>query len=139
MTLQKQLQLPEFKRGMHQITSLINDGIASLSGLPEKGLVNIFLLHTSAALTITENYDPDVPVDLNSYLDKIAPDSASLYRHNDEGSDDMPAHIKSSMLGVSLTIPYSDNKLNLGTWQGVFLCEFRNRPSRRKIVLTVTG
>jgi secondary thiamine-phosphate synthase enzyme len=139
MTFQKQLQLPEFKRGMHQITSLINDGIASFSGLPEKGLVNIFLLHTSAALTITENYDPDVPVDLNSCLDKIAPDSVSLYRHSDEGADDMPAHIKSSILGVSLTIPFSDKKLVLGTWQGVFLCEFRNRPSRRKIVLTVTG
>lgn len=139
MTLQKLLQLPEFKRGLHQITSLINGELSSMQGIPENGILNIFLLHTSAALTITENYDPDVPVDLNSYLDKIVPDSVSIYRHNDEGADDMPAHIKSSMLGVSLTIPYSDGRLVLGTWQGVFLCEFRNSPSRRKIVLTVTG
>ena len=139
MTIQKQIQLPEFRRGMHQITKLINDSIASIKDMPDNGLVNIILLHTSAALTITENFDNDVPADLNDFLDKEIPDSVSLYRHNGEGSDDMPAHIKSSILGVSLTIPYAGKKLILGTWQGIFLCEFRDNPTPRKIMMTVMG
>jgi secondary thiamine-phosphate synthase enzyme len=96
-------------------------------------------MHTSAALTISENFDSEVPADLNTFLNRLAPDSHSAYRHSSEGADDMPAHIKSSMLGVSLTIPFSSGRLLLGTWQGIFLCEFRDHPSARKIVVTING
>lgn len=122
------------RRGFHNITNVINN---SLKELPETGLVNIFVKHTSAAITINENADPDVITDLNMLLDRIAPENDPYYKHTIEGPDDMPAHLKSLVTGNSLTIPVSKGRLNLGTWQGVFFCEFRNHGGNRKIVLTL--
>lgn len=134
MIKQYHITLPSFKRGYHLIT---NEILSQIPQLPQTGLMNIFLLHTSAALTINENADPSVRVDFETTMNNIVPDGASFFTHTLEGSDDMSAHIKSSMLGVSLTIPITDYMLNLGTWQGIYLCEFRNRGGRRKIVVTI--
>jgi len=105
--------------------------------IPEKGLLNIFIKHTSAALTLNENADPSVRHDLDTAMREIVTENTSHYTHTMEGSDDMPAHIKSSLFGQSLTIPISEGHLNIGTWQGIYLCEFRNRKHRRRLVLTV--
>jgi len=139
MTIRKEIQLPPYRRGLHLITDVIQREIATLKNLPQEGLVHLFLMHTSAALTISENFDSDVPADLNTFLNRTVPDSHSEYRHSSEGADDMPAHIKSSLLGVSLTLPLASGRLLLGTWQGIFLCEFRDHPSTRKILLTILG
>lgn len=103
------------------------------------GLANLFIKHTSASLTINENASPDVRVDLESYFNKYVPENASFYEHTTEGPDDMPAHIKASLLGASLNIPIKDGRLNLGTWQGVYLCEHRNHGGSGKIVVTISG
>ena len=136
MIRQKEIILPTFSKGFHRIEKYI---MAATGELPEKGMLNIFVKHTSAALMINENADPDVLHDMELLLDKTAPENAPFYYHTLEGSDDMPAHFKSAMLGVSLTIPITGNKLNLGTWQGVYLCEFRNFGGNRKLVITVYG
>ena len=104
---------------------------------PKEGLLNIFIKHTSAGLMINENADPDVRTDLMTLLEKMAPEGASFYEHTMEGPDDMPAHFKSSVFGQSLTIPVSNHQLNLGTWQSIYLCEFRNYGGARKLVLTL--
>jgi len=111
----------------------------NMPGLPETGMVNIFIGHTSAALAINENADPTVRYDFESFMNKMIPENDPLYRHTSEGADDMPAHLKSSLLGQSLTIPVSSGKLNLGIWQGIYLCEFRNYGGNRKITITVTS
>ena len=134
MVDQKEITLPAFKRGYHIITHLIKDEIQNL---PEKGLMHIFIKHTSAALTINENADPSVTVDFERFMNHIIPDGDNLFSHTMEGPDDMAAHIKSSTFGQSLTIPITNYKLNLGTWQGIYLCEFRNRGGNRKIVITI--
>ena len=134
MILQSEIQLPEFNRGIHLITDII---AGQLKNLPETGMLNIFIKHTSAGLTVNENYDPSVREDFEVILDRLAPDNSRDYAHTIEGPDDMPAHFKSSVVGHSLMIPISNGKLNLGTWQGIYLCEFRNRGGRRKLVLTV--
>ena len=134
MIYQKEITLPSFGRGFHLITSIIKE---NLPEIPEKGLVNIFIKHTSAALTLNENADPSVRHDLDSSMREIVTENTSHYTHTLEGSDDMPAHIKSSLFGQSLTIPISEGHLNVGTWQGIYLCEFRNRKHRRRLVLTV--
>jgi secondary thiamine-phosphate synthase enzyme len=134
MINQVELTLPPLKRGFHRIEQKIMN---ALGDLPEKGMLNLFIKHTSAALMINENADPDVLADMNSLLDKIAPENAPFYYHTLEGSDDMPAHFKSAVMGVSLNIPITGYRLNLGTWQGIYLCEFRNYGGSRKIVLTV--
>ena len=103
------------------------------------GLLNIFIKHTSAALTINENADPDVQIDLAAILDRLVKEREPYYRHTMEGDDDMPAHAKASLIGSSLTIPITDGRLNLGTWQGIYLCEFRNYGGFRKLVVTITG
>jgi secondary thiamine-phosphate synthase enzyme len=126
--------LPPFPKGFHLITNQIT---RELPELPESGLVSLFLKHTSAALSINENADPDVRTDMDMISQLIVPERHTGYRHTLEGSDDMPAHIKSSLFGVSLTIPVTGKVLNLGTWQGIYLCEFRNYGGRRKIVVTV--
>ena len=108
-----------------------------LHTLPETGLLNVFVKHTSCGLTINENADPDVRTDLDNILDHIVPERQPYYEHTMEGDDDMPAHAKSSLVGVSLTIPISNHRLNLGTWQGIYLCEFRDYGGERTIVLTV--
>jgi len=121
-------------KGFHNIDNLI---INELGKLPETALLNIFVKHTSAALMINENADPDVRYDINSLLEIMAPGSASFYRHTMEGDDDMPAHFKTAVLGSSINIPISNHKLNMGTWQGLFFCEFRNYGGSRKIVLSL--
>lgn len=131
---QKEIILPAFQRGYHIITNQI---VNNLDQLPEKGLLNIFIKHTSAALTINENADPSVCNDFESFMNHLIPDGDPLYSHTMEGPDDMAAHIKSSALGQSLTIPITNHRLNLGTWQGIYLCEFRNHASSRKLILTI--
>jgi secondary thiamine-phosphate synthase enzyme len=134
MIQQHNIVLPKFSRGFHLITRFIEEG---LDDLPEKGMLNLFLKHTSAALTINENADPDVRRDLTYALNKLVPEKDPGYAHTMEGPDDMPAHVKSSLLSVSINIPISGGRLNLGTWQGIYLCEFRNHGGTRKVVATI--
>jgi secondary thiamine-phosphate synthase enzyme len=134
MLKQFEINLHPFQRGLHIITHLIEN---KLPQLPEVGMINVFIKHTSAALTLNENADPSARADLESFLDHIAPENHPLYTHTTEGNDDMPAHIKSSFIGNSLTIPVTNGRLNLGTWQGIYLCEFRNYGGSRRLVLTV--
>ena len=134
---QREIRLPAFPRGCHQITRLILDALPELAGV-EIGLLHVFIQHTSASLSINENADPDVLVDLDHLLDAVAPEGFP-YRHTCEGPDDMPAHVKSSLLGSSVTVPIRDGQLRLGTWQGICLCEHRRHASRRRLVLTVHG
>ncbi|HCC71821.1 MAG TPA: secondary thiamine-phosphate synthase [Bacteroidales bacterium] len=134
MVDQKEILLPGLGRGFHIINSYIEQ---SLPSLPEKGLINIFIHHTSAALAINENADPTVRMDFESFFNKMVPENDPAYRHNFEGPDDMPAHLKSSILGQSINIPVRNGKMRLGTWQGIYLCEFRNHPYKRKVTITV--
>lgn len=134
MVQQIEFSLPPFKRGFHLVTELV---LSSLPALPEMGMLNLFIKHTSAGLCINENSDPDVLRDFESSFNHLVKENEPFYRHNDEGPDDMPAHIKSTLTGHSITIPITNRKLNLGTWQGIYLCEFRNRAGGRKLVATV--
>ncbi|MCD4684163.1 MAG: secondary thiamine-phosphate synthase enzyme YjbQ [Bacteroidales bacterium] len=134
MIEQKEISLPRFNRGFHLITHIIEDQFPSL---PEKGILNLFIQHTSAGLTINENADPTVRIDFETVFNKLVPEGARDYIHTFEGLDDMPAHIKSSLVGQSVTIPISNHRLSLGTWQGVYLCEFRNHGGRRRLVITI--
>lgn len=136
MIQQYEITLPHYPRGYHIITHHIAEAIKEM---PKTGLVNVFIKHTSAGLTINEDADPDVRVDFESIFNKIVPENLPFLEHTIEGPDDMPAHIKTALVGTSVQIPITDSRLNLGTWQGVYLCEFRNRPSRRKLVITVYG
>lgn len=135
--IQRTIQLPAFKRGFHLITREVTDALPELPQFGV-GLLHVFIQHTSASLSINENADPDVPTDLESSFSAIAPEDFP-YRHTCEGPDDMPAHVKASILGSSLTIPIARGALTLGTWQGIYLCEHRNRAGRRKLVLTLWG
>lgn len=135
MVKQIEIQLLAMQRGCHLITGHILNQIGKI--LPDTGLLNVFVKHTSCALSINENADPDVRTDMAKILDKLVPENQPFYEHTMEGSDDMPAHAKSSILGVSITIPISNNRLNLGTWQGIYLCEFRDYGGPRKLVLTI--
>jgi len=134
MVIQKEITLRGFTRGYHLITDII---IENAQPLPEKGLLNLLVKHTSAALALNENADPSVRYDFKRFIDKLIPENDSLYTHTLEGSDDMPAHLKSSIFGQSLTIPITNHKLNLGTWQGIYFCEFRNFGGPRTIVITI--
>ena len=134
MIVQKEIRLPAFRKGLHIIDREIANAIGNF---PKEGLLNIFLKHTSAGLMINENADPDVRTDLLTLLERMAPEGASFYEHTMEGPDDMPAHFKSSVFGQSLTVPISNHQLNLGTWQSIYLCEFRNHGGARKLVLTL--
>ena len=122
------------KRGFHLITREIS-GI--LPELPQYGILNLFIQQTSAALSINENADPDVQTDLDNIFNNLVKEREPYYIHTCEGDDDMPAHAKSSIIGASITIPITNGRLNLGTWQGIYLCEFRNRASARRIVATI--
>jgi secondary thiamine-phosphate synthase enzyme len=135
---QKEIRLPAVKRGFHLITDLLE---AQLPELEEMGigLAHIFIKHTSASLTINEDADPTVRQDFESHFNHMVPENASYYRHTQEGSDDMPAHLKAAMLGSSVSIPISKGKFNLGTWQGIYLCEHRNHASKRTVVVTLMG
>ncbi len=134
MTDQLEIQLPNFSRGYHLITHIIED---QLPVLPDKGMINIFIQHTSAGLTINENADPSVRTDFETVFNKLVPENDPSYIHTMEGADDMPAHIKTSLTGNSITIPITNNRMNLGIWQGIYLCEFRNRGGRRKLLITI--
>jgi secondary thiamine-phosphate synthase enzyme len=134
MIQQTEITLPYFKRGYHLITSLIE---RHLPELPEKGLLHILVKHTSAGITLNENADPSVRTDFESFINKMIPENDAVYVHTFEGSDDMPAHLKSSVIGNELTIPVTGHRLNLGTWQGIYFCEFRNSGGSRRLVLTV--
>ncbi|MEN6407719.1 MAG: secondary thiamine-phosphate synthase enzyme YjbQ [Thermoguttaceae bacterium] len=135
--LQQELSLPSFPRGIHSITRRVVEAVPELKTI-RVGLLHVFLQHTSASLTINENADPDVLVDLDQALDVLAPEDFP-YRHTVEGRDDMPGHVKASLLGCSLTIPIRDGRLCLGTWQGICLCEHRGRSGGRRLVITVQG
>ncbi|MFN3557222.1 MAG: secondary thiamine-phosphate synthase enzyme YjbQ [Bacteroidales bacterium] len=134
MIQQTELVLPSFPRGYHIITQHI---LSAVKELPHTGLLNVFIHHTSAGLMINENADPSVRVDLESFFNHIVPENMPFLVHTMEGADDMPAHVKSALTGVSLTIPISQGRLLLGTWQGIFLCEFRNHGRKRRITLTI--
>ncbi|MCX7425045.1 MAG: secondary thiamine-phosphate synthase enzyme YjbQ [Planctomycetia bacterium] len=135
--LQREILLPPFPQGCHPITREVIDALPELAAI-KVGLLHVFIQHTSASLTINENADPDVPVDLQRVLDTLAPENFP-YRHTIEGQDDMPGHVKSSLTDASLSIPIRDGHLRLGTWQGLFLFEHRRRGGRRRLVLTVQG
>lgn len=135
--IQRQIELKARPRGFHLVTREIVEALPEIGSI-KIGLVNLFLKHTSASLSINENADPDVPLDLESSFNAIAPESFP-YRHTCEGPDDMPAHVKSSMIGCSHSLPISGGKLCLGTWQGIYLCEHRNHGDRRKVVATIQG
>jgi len=131
---QFKITLPEYRKGFHLITRTIEQ---YLPELPDKGLLNILIKHTSAAITINENADPSVRADFEQVFNRLVTENQSFYSHTLEGADDLPAHIKSSILGQSLTIPITNRRLNLGTWQGIYLCEFRNYGGPRDLVITI--
>jgi len=138
MWLQKEITLRQREKGFHLITDEILSSIPELKNI-KIGLLNLFLKHTSASLSINENADPDVRSDLKKYFDDIVPENKKYFEHISEGADDMPAHIKTSLLGNSLTIPITDGRLNLGAWQGIYLCEHRNHTRSRKLLITING
>ena len=133
---QREIALPAYRRGFHLITSIVEKELIEIREI-DKGLLHVFIKHTSASLTLNENADPSVREDFESFMDHLIPENHPLYSHIFEGSDDMPAHIKSSLFGAELTIPITNHRLNLGTWQGIYLCEFRNHGGSRKIVVTI--
>lgn len=134
MITQKEFSIRARNRGFHLITDEIE---RNLPDLPETGLLHLFLKHTSAALTINENADPDVQTDMGRIFDRLVRERESYYEHTLEGDDDMPAHAKSTLAGVSLSIPITHGQLNMGIWQGIYLCEFRNNGGNRKFVATI--
>lgn len=134
MTEQAEITLKPRPRGFHLVT---NEIMAQLPPLPEAGLLNLFVKHTSCGLCINENADPDVRHDMEGIFNRMVPEGQPYYRHTLEGDDDMPAHAKSAVTGVSLNIPITHGRLNLGTWQGIYLCEYRNHGGPRRIVATV--
>jgi len=136
--LQKEISLPQYKRGFHLITAVIERSLPELREI-NTGFLQVFIRHTSASLTINENADPTVRKDFESHFNEAVPENARHYQHDSEGADDMPAHIKASLLGASVLIPITKGKLNLGTWQGIYLCEHRNSGGSRELVLTLMG
>ena len=137
MIQQTTFSLSAKRRGCHLITREVLEQLPH--PLPQMGLLNLFVQHTSCALTINENADPDVRTDLSQIMDRLVREREPYYDHTMEGPDDMPAHAKCSLFGVSLTIPITDGRLALGTWQGIYLCEFRNHGGNRRIVATIYG
>ena len=136
MVTQTTFRLPAHRRGFHVITREVTE---QLPPLPQAGLLHLFIQHTSAAITVNEAADPDVLVDFESVFNQLVPENLPFLVHTLEGPDDMPAHIKAAMIGHSITLPITAGRLNLGTWQGIYLCEFRNRASGRSLVATVYG
>jgi len=136
--IQKEFTLPSKSRGFHLVTQEILNQIPELSDV-KKGIAHIHIKHTSAGLTINENADPSVRRDFETHFNRMVPEDATMFEHNYEGLDDMTSHIKSSILGHSITIPVTNGRFNLGTWQGIYLCEHRNHAKARKIIVTVMG
>ena len=135
---QKEIRLKPFSRGYHLITKEVLDNISEIGAI-NMGMLQVFIKHTSASLTINENADPTVRDDFESHMNKMVPEDAPYYIHTYEGPDDMPAHIKASLMGSSVQIPITNGRLNLGTWQGIYLCEHRNNASGRNLVITTFG
>ncbi|HKR99479.1 MAG TPA: secondary thiamine-phosphate synthase enzyme YjbQ [Candidatus Dormibacteraeota bacterium] len=136
--IQQDVRLPPFERGFHLVTREVEEALPELSRIGV-GMANVFIRHTSASLTINENASRDVLRDFAAWFDRAVPDGASYFQHTLEGADDMPAHIKSSLLDFSLTIPVSDGRLAFGTWQGIYLCEHRNSGGPRTLTVTAWG
>ena len=138
MWIQKTITLSPRSRGFHIITPDVLDQLPEIEKI-KTGILHLFIKHTSASLTINEDADPTVRLDFESHFNKLVPENQSYYQHTFEGSDDMPAHLKASLLGSSVSVPITDGRLNLGTWQGIYLCEHRDRGSARKLVATFQG
>jgi len=134
MIQQVEFSLPSYPKGFHLVTNLV---LNSIPELPEKGIFHLFIKHTSAGITLNENADPSVRVDFESSFNHMVPENEPYYTHTFEGSDDMPAHIKSSLVGNSISIPITNRGLNLGTWQGIYLCEFRIHGGKRRLIATI--
>ena len=132
------MTLRSYPRGFHLITAEVLQALPQLKEI-QTGICQVFIQHTSASLTINENADPTVRTDFKMYFDKVVPEEDADYKHDDEGADDMPAHLKSALLDISLTIPITRGRLALGIWQGIYLCEHRNQGGRRNLVITVWG
>jgi secondary thiamine-phosphate synthase enzyme len=135
--IQRPLILPAFDRGFHLVTRFVEESIPELAEF-QVGWLQVFIQHTSASLTLNENADPDVRVDMETAANQLCPEN-SPFIHTCEGPDDMPAHVKASLFGASLTVPVTEGRLALGTWQGIYLCEHRNHGGRRRLVLTLNG
>lgn len=138
MWIQREIELRPRPRGFHLVTSEVMDGVPEIAEL-SVGLAHLHILHTSASLTLNENASPDVRRDFESWFSETVPEDAPYWTHTLEGPDDMPAHIKASLLGPSLTLPIGDGRLRLGTWQGVYLCEHRDAGGARSLVVTASG
>ena len=138
MWQQTKIALPSFQRGFHIITPFVVDALKEIEPITI-GLLNLFINHTSASIAINEDADPSVRKDFESHFNNLVPENMNYYQHTSEGPDDMPAHLKSAIIGCSLSIPITNGKLNLGTWQGIYLCEHRNHGGSRKIILTLQG
>lgn len=136
--IQKEIRLPSKSRGFHLITDEILSEIPEIQNF-KMGMMNVFIKHTSASLTINEDADPTVRMDFESHFNEMVPENQIYYKHTMEGLDDMPAHLKASILGSSLQIPVTNGNLNMGTWQGIYLCEHRNYGGTRKVLVTVWG
>ena len=138
MWIQKEITIDPKPRGFHLITDEVIMGCPDMQKI-EVGIMQVYIKHTSASLTINEDADPTVRADFESHFNQMVPENAPYYQHTFEGSDDMPAHLKSSILGSSVNIPITNGKLNLGTWQGIYLCEHRNHGGSRRLVVTIQG
>ena len=138
MWIQKEISLNPKRRGFHLITDEILVNIPELETI-DIGMMNVFIKHTSASLTINENADPTVRQDFESYFNRSVPEDEHYYKHRDEGSDDLPAHLKSSLLGCTVNVPITKGRLNVGIWQGIYLCEHRNHGGSRTLVVTING
>lgn len=136
MIQQVEIVLPPFPKGFHIITREI---LAAIGTLPESGLLHLFIRHTSAGICVNENADPTVLDDFETVFNKLVPENQSYYLHTDEGPDDMPAHIKSVLTGTEITVPVMNGRLMLGTWQGIYLCEFRNRGGARRLIASLVS
>ena len=136
--IQKKIDLSPRPRGFHLVTDEITNQVSELAEF-KVGIAHVFICHTSASLTINENAAPDVRGDFERHMNVLVPEDQPYFRHDEEGPDDMPAHIKASMMGSSVSIPITDGRLNLGSWQGIYLCEHRDRGGTRRLVVTISG
>lgn len=136
--IQREIRLPAHPRGIHLVTNEIRAQLPEMASF-DIGVAHLLLMHTSAGLTLNENMEPEVRADMERFLDSAVPEGAGLYQHAYEGPDDTPAHIKSTLTGAFLTLPIADGSFRLGTWQGIYLCEFRNRGGVRRLLVTLHG
>ncbi|MEM9857652.1 MAG: secondary thiamine-phosphate synthase enzyme YjbQ [Bacteroidota bacterium] len=135
---QKEIELKAYRRGFHLITNTVLEALPEIKNI-QIGQLQVFIKHTSASLTVNENADPTVRQDFESHMNEMVPENQSYYRHTLEGADDMPAHIKASLMGSSVTLPITNGRLNVGIWQGIYLCEHRDYGGSRKVIITAWG